>query len=452
MQIVDLIIKNGTIVTSRGRFRAGIAVDEGRIVLVGSESHLPDADSVIDAEGKCVLPGVIDAHVHFRDPGNPEREDFANGTAAAASGGVTTVLDMPGTVPAVLSADVFQEKVESIRDKAYVDFGLYGGATAENLEDLEGLAQAGAVAFKTYMPKGTSYSASDDVSLFRVFEKLASTSLRCSVHAENGAIIEYLAQKLLAEGRRDIMVHAESRPNFVEAEAISKAIVFANAVKAKVHIAHTSSSEGVQILQSAKAIGQKVTSESCPQYLLLTADDFRKEGPYAKIQPPLRSTTDVEALWEGLRNGIIDIVASDHAPYTKAEKEPGFTDLFKARSGMPGVETMLPLMLTKVNEGELSLERLVEAMSESVSRIFGLYPRKGKIEIGSDADFTIVDMGCEESIKAADLHTKWPESIVYDGWKVKGVPTATIVRGELVMREGQIVGKLGSGKLVRPGH
>ena len=211
-----------------------------------------------------------------------------------------------------------------------------------------------------------------------------------------------------------------------------------------------STSEGAQLVQSARATGQNVTAETCPQYLLVTADEMNRRGPYAKVQPPLRSAHHIQALWKGLRNGTIDIVGSDHAPCTKEDKELGYADIFAAPSGMPGVETMLPLMLTKVNEGELPLEKIAATMSESVSRIFGLYPEKGTIEIGSDADLTVIDLHCERTIKAEDLHTKCPESVIYDGWKAKGIPTATIVRGNLVMWEGENVGKAGNGKFVRP--
>lgn len=450
---VDLVIRNGTIVTPAGRLECGIAVDEERISLIGKEGHLPPADSVIDAKGKLILPGMIDAHVHFRDPQgqpNPDMEDFASGTAGAAAGGITMVFDMPGTVPAVLSASIVADKVKAIRGKAYVDFGLYGGAGAQNLEDLSELAHSGIVAFKTFMIGGPPSSVTDDLSLFKLLEKVEATGLPCSVHAENGSIVDYLIEKLSAAGRKEPMAHPESRPNYVEAEAISKAITFGNATKAKVHIAHMSTAEGVALMNSAKTAGQKVSVETCPQYLLLTAEEMKRKGPYAKINPPLRSNADSETLWEGLRSGVVDMVASDHAPHAKADKDVGFKDIWKAGPGMPGVETMLPLMLTKVSEGRLTLEQLTRVMSESVAKIFGLYPRKGAIQVGSDADFTIVDMRQEKTIKAQELRTKSRDLTVYDGWKVKGVPVGTVVRGKLVMWEGKLTGKPGVGKFVTP--
>ena len=454
MQTVDLVLKNGVVVTPSGRLEGGVAIDEGKIVLVGKEAHLPSADSIIDVKGRLILPGMIDAHVHFRDPakegGDPQMEDFASGTAAAAAGGITTVFDMPGSAPPVLSASVLEDKVRAIQNKAYVNFGLYGGAGIQNLEHFKELASAGVIAFKTFMITGSSYCATDDLSLLRVFEGVAATDLPCSVHAETGSVVDYLIGRLSAEGRRDPSAHPESRPNWVEAEAISKALILSDAANARVHIAHMSTREGAHLVSLAKAAGKRVTVETCPQYLLLTAEEMKRKGPYAKINPPLRSASDVRALWEALRKGIVDVVASDHAPHTQGDKDVGFTDIWKAGPGMPGVETMLPLMLTKVNEGAISLEDLVRVMSESVSKVFDLYPRKGTVQVGSDADLTIVDMKKEKTIKIGDLHTRARNLVVYDGWKVKGAPIGTIVCGQLVMWEGEKVGKQGVGRFVTP--
>jgi len=451
MQIVDLVIKNGTIVTSAGRFQAGIAIDEGRIAAIGKEVNLPKGDSVIDAKGKFILPGIIDAHVHFRDPGDTEKEDFATGTAAAAAGGVTTVLDMPNTRPPVLAISVLKDKIKSVQHKAHVDFGLYAGAGVRNLKELDALARGGVVAFKTFMPAGRANSASDDISLFRVFEKLASMNLPCSVHAESSDLIDYMKEKLLAEGRKDALAHAESRPNFVEEQSISKALIVAKVLGTRIHIAHLTTREGVRLIDLAKKAEQKISAETCPQYLLMTAEEMRHKGPYAKTNPPLRSADDVDELWKALRNGTIDILASDHAPHTKADKDLGFANIWEASSGMPGVETMLSLMLTKVNKGKLSLEVLARAMSESVSRIFGLYPRKGTIQVGSDADLSLIDLREKKTIRADDLHTKARDVTVYDGWKIKGAPIATIVRGRLVMWKGQILSPPGSGQFIARG-
>jgi allantoinase len=449
---VDMVLKNGRIITPAGRIDASIVIDKGKIALIASESHLPPADSSINLDGQYVLPGIFDAHVHFRDPNDAylETEDFASGTKAAAAGGVSTVLDMPNTCPPVISASALKDKLQKIEPKAYVNFGLYGGAGIQNLEELSSLASAGVVAFKTFVPAGRANSASDEVSLFRVFEKIASIGLPCSVHAENSSLIDFLKKRLVADNRNDLLAHTESRPNFVEAQAISNVLILANAAKARVHIAHMSTWEGVRLVALAKAMGHNTTAETCPQYLLLTVDKIERHSFYAKVNPPLRSKSDVRELWKAVKDRVIDILVSDHAPQPEGDKDSGLNDIWKASSGMPGVETMLPLMLTKVNEGLISLERLVEVLSESVSKIFGLYPRKGIIRVGSDADLTIVDMHRERTIRVDDLKTKAKDLVIYDGWKVRGVPVGTIVGGKIVMWDGEVVGRPGMGEFIFP--
>lgn len=458
MPILDLVIKNGKIVTPYDIFDGGIGVDEGKIVIIAKDDKLPKADNVIDANGNLVLPGLIDAHVHFREPGNEQREDFESGTKAAAAGGVTTVFEMPVSTPAVSSAEILEKRRNILKRKAVVDFALYGGAGTHNINEIPNLAKAGAISFKTFMhkpPKGREMEymgvyVTDDGSLFEVFKTVALTKLPISIHCENDALIEYMVERLKKAGRKDAMAHVESRPNFVEADAISKVIILSKAAGARAHIAHLSTEEGVQMIKQAKASGQMLTAETCPQYLLLTAEIMKKVGPYAKINPPLRSEKDNEALWKGLENGIIDIIASDHAPFTKEEKDIGIHDIWKAQSGSPQIETMLPLLLTKVNEGKISIQKLVKVTSENVAKIFNIYPKKGIIQIGSDADFVIVDINREAKISVEKMYSKAKDLTIYNGWRVKGLPIATIVRGEIVMKDGEVIGKLGYGDFISP--
>lgn len=447
-----MVIQNGTIVTPLGKLRAGIAVDEGKIVLIRNEQHLPAADHIFDAEGKFILPGAIDAHVHIKDPINGAAsgiETYASGTAAAAVGGITTVLLMPTTIPPIMDANTLQDQIVRIKHDSYVNFGLYGCACISNLTHFKELARAGVVAFKSYMPSGVLHSVSDDTSLYRVFEKIADTKLTSCVHAENSSIITYLTDKYSRERRDDPLAHAESRPNFAEEQAISTALIFSRVLNTKLHISHMSTREGVHLIETAKAAGRKVSAETCPQYLLLTAEEAARRGSRVRINPPLRSSQDVDELWRGIRDGTVDIIASDHAPHTKQEKETGF-EKWATSSGMPEMETMLSLMLTRVNEGKILLEDIARTMSESVAKIFGLYPKKGALQVGSDADFTIVDMTKEKIIKAEEMRTEGREFAVYDGWRVKGIPVATIVNGALIMAEGEIVGKQGTGTLASP--
>jgi allantoinase len=386
------------------------------------------------------------------------KEDFYTGTKAAAAGGVTTVFEMPVSTPAVSSAEILQRRKAIVTQKAVVDFALYGGAGIHNLEEIDGLARTGVIGFKTFMnkpPKGREIEyegayVTDYGTLFEVLTRVAETHLPLSIHAEDNAIITLLSEKLKQAGRTDVRAHAESRPNFVEAEAISNVILLAQETGTQVHIAHLSTHEGVQLIKHAKAGGQTLTTETCPHYLLLTVKDMDRLGPYAKINPPLRSQADMEELWHGLNDGTIDILVSDHAPYVVAEKEVGWTDIWKAQSGAPTIETMLQLMLTKVNEGTITLERLVKVTSENVARLFNIYPKKGTIQVGSDADFVIVDLHKTMTLDKTKMYSKARDLNIYDGMEVKGCPIITIVRGEIVMKDGYIYGHPGHGEFVSP--
>ena len=446
----DLVIRNGRLVLGDSVVQGGIAVKDGKIAAIAADAALPRVGNEIDAHGNFVLPGLIDCHVHFSRI-TEETEDFRSGTQAAAAGGLTTIFDMPGSdEKAVLDAVTLDDKRKEAESLAFVDFGLYGGAGKGNIAKISEMAQAGAIGFKTFMLRETSYSVDNDIQLYQVLEETARTGRPNCIHAENPDLVDYFAQRLIRAGRKDPIAHAESRPNICEVEAISRLFLLGKHSGARVHIVHMSTKEGVPILAQAKDKGQTVSAETCPQYLLLTKETMRKLGPYAKINPPLREEDDIKALWDGLSSGVVDIIASDHAPYTKEEKDLGRDDIWKAGPGNPGVETMVPLLLTKVNEGRLSIARFAEAMSTRVARLFGIYPKKGSLQVGSDADFTIVDMRKESVIEAGKLYTKSRALTLYDGWKVKGLPIMSVVRGAVVMQEGKVVGEEGYGRFVAP--
>lgn len=458
MSSIDLAIKGGKIVTPEGIFKAGIGVKRGEIVTIAKEHSLPPADTVIDVTGNFILPGVIDAHTHLREPGRTIREDFETGTKAAAASGVTTVFEMPLAIPCVASAEILQQRREIVGKRAVVDFGLYGGAGMHNIDKIPELAESGAIGFKTFLhgpPEGRDIEfegayATDDGALFEILKAIATTGLVSSIHAENNAIIQFLTQKLKKEGRKDVMAHPDSRPNFVEAETISSVIILANAAGSRLHIAHLSTREGLNLIRQAKVRGQKITVETCPHYLTFTTTVMNKLGPYVKINPPLRSEEDVAELWNGLNDGSIDMIVSDHAPYTREEKDPGWTNIWKAQSGAPTIETLLPLLLNKVNEGKLTLETLVRVTSERTAQVFGVYPRKGAIRVGSDADFAIIDLNKVVTVDKKTMYSKARELTPYDGWKVRGWPVMTIVRGQVVMKDGDVIGEPGYGEFISP--
>lgn len=454
---VDLVIKNGKILTCSGISDGGIAVDRGIIVAIAKDMNLPRADEVIDVCGNLVLPGVIDAHVHFRDPGLTHEEDFKTGSMAAAAGGVTTIIDMPSTVtprqPLTVNVKRLKEKIEIAKSKSCVDFGLNAlialipSGKFQELEDIKKLAESGVLGFKMFL--GTSIGKipiMDDGTVLAAFRAVAHCNLPLLVHAENEGIIRYSTAKLKSEKRTDYMAHVESRPNIAEAEAIQRALIFAGETKAKLHIVHVSSKEGVDLIRSAKEKGIHVTAETCPHYLLLSREDVMRLGGRMVVNPPVRSKENGQRLMEGLRTGHIDIITTDHAPVASEEKNA--KNVWEVRGGFPGVETSVPLMLTQVNKGLLSLRKYVELSSTNPARIFGLYPKKGTIGLGSDGDFTIVDLKKEGKIRSGKLKSKAKTS-PFDNWKVKGMPIYTIVRGKIVMQNEQLDSKPW-GQLISP--
>jgi len=438
----DLVIKNGKIVTSQCVYEGDdIAVKDGIIVAIDRQGSFPDAKEVIDATGKYVLPGVIDAHVHFREPGYEYKEDFGTGSMAAAYGGVTTVLDMPNNLPFCSTVDALQAKLKIIAPKAYVDYGLVVAVVGETVEEIPALAQNGANVFKIFMGSTVGgVPAPDDGGMLRAFQLVKGTGLRIGVHAENNPIMNYLTAKLKAEGRKDPLAHVEARPAVAEAEAIQRAILLAGEAGCKLHIYHLSSKQGAQLIREAQAKGIDVSAETGPHYLLLNEDYMKKVGGILKMNPPIRSREHGEALWQGIYDGTIGVIDTDHSPHSLEEKFNDENDIWKVTPGFVGVETEVPIMLTQVNAGRLTLCDYVKLASENPARLFNLYPRKGTIEVGTDGDFTIVDMDKEGVIDSDKLHSRFTVT-PFNGWRVKGMPIYTVVRGNIVMKHGEISGK-----------
>jgi allantoinase len=404
---------------------------------------------VVDAKGRIVLPGMIDMHVHFRDPGFTDREDFESGTRSAAAGGVTTVADMPNTVPSVVSAKAIREKFGIVDGKALVDYAFIGGAGELDAETLLAMADEGIVGYKTFMIARFKELAASDGQMLDNFRTIAETGLPCLIHAENQDIVARGMEKAIALGRRDPIAHAEFRPAVAEDEATTRTILLARESGVHLHICHMSTKGSAEALGWAKKNGQNVTGETSANYLLLNAEIMKEIGPYAKIDPPLRGPEDQKALWRALNSGVIDAIASDHAPYPKEEKDKGWENIFDAPSGGTGIQTHLPLMLDSVDKGKITLKRLVETFSANPARIMGLYPRKGALVPGADADLIIVDPDAAFQIRGEDLYSK-QKVTAFEGYKGKGIPVTTIVRGEIIMEEGTVIGKPGYGEYQRP--
>ena len=434
--VADLVIKNGTIVSPTEVYQAGIAVTNGKIVSISSNENLPNASKTIDASGLMVLPGVIDVHVHFRDPGYTYKEDFASGSQAAAAGGVTTIFDMPNNSPSVKNVEAFQKKVEEAKAKAVVDYALYGLLTVGNLQDVSPLIDAGVIGFKCYMGETVgSIPPPPDGEMLDQFAVLASRNRRVAVHAENDPILQYRIRKLKGEGRSDAHAHYESRTHIVEEEAVSRAIMYAKEAGNKLHIAHLSSIRGVGLLREAKRRKQDVTAETGPHYLLLDDKQYEKIGSLMKMNPSIKLDGDKAALWEALNDGTVDMIATDHSPHALEEKQKPM--IFDCISGFPGVETAVPLMLTAVNKGMIPITRYVQVSSFNPARAWGLYPRKGNISVGADADLIIVDMKKESRVEPEKFYSKAKWS-PFDGFELKGQPVYTIVRGNVVMDHGHV--------------
>jgi dihydroorotase len=343
--------------------------------------------------------------------------------------------------------EAFKQKVEMIKKKAYVDYGLVAAIVSDSIPEIPKLAEEGINVFKIFMGETVGgVPAPDDGGILKAFKLVAETGLRVGVHAENNAIMDFFKAELQKAGRTDPLAHVEARPNIAEAETIQRAIILAAEAGCKLHIYHMSSKEGVQLVKEAKAKGIQVSAETGPHYLLLDCNYMKKVGSIMKMNPPIRSRENGEALWHGLLDGIVEVIATDHSPHAPEEKIK--ENIWEAIPGFTGVEASVPLMLTQVNEGRLSLPNYVKLASENPARLFNLYPRKGTIQIGSDADFTIVDMAKEGIIESAKLHSK-TKITPFDGWKVKGLPVYTIVRGKVVMKDGEIVGKP-QGEYIRP--
>jgi allantoinase len=448
LMTVDCVIKNGRLILPTGVTEASLVIDEGKIVGIMRSSE-PASDKLIDAKGKYVLPGMVDTHVHLRDPGNTDRENFESGTQAAAAGGVTTVIDMPNTVPATVTVRALEEKKLIASKKALVDYGFIGGAGEVLEEDLRGLAKAGVTGFKSFMIARFKELAASDYQLIKNFEVIADESLPCMIHAENQNIVDRSMEEAKLLGRIDPLAHCEFRPAIAEIEATMRSIILARDSEVHLHICHMTTAEAVDILSEAQNQGQDVSAETSTNYLLLNENDMKEKGPYAKVDPPLRKSSDQIRLWEGLNDGTINILASDHAPYTKEEKDKGWNNIFDAPSGGVVIETSLPLMLNSVNEGKISLERLCEVFSTNPAILNSIYPKKGILAIDADADLVIADLDKPFKIQGEDLKTN-QKITAYEGMKGVGMPIITMVRGEVVYESGQVTGKPGYGQFLNP--
>ena len=440
----SILITNARILRQGKLTRANILVAEGRINSV-TGSKQSNADATVDAKGRIVIPGLVDGHAHLYDPAFSYREGFLSGTSAAAAGGVTSVVEMVLTTP-VDTPDRVRAKIDVGQRGSIIDFSLHAGMmNLENLRNIHAISQLGVRSFKTFTCK--PYYV-DDHTLMSLLRETSVNHSILDVHAEDEDVANENLRRLQAAGRKDPMSHAEWKPNLAEEVAVKKLIQFARNIGARVHISHLSTHEGVEAIRKAKREGVRITAETCPHYLTFTRKDMKKQGPYLKMNPSLKGPRDAAALWRGLRDGAVDIVTSEHAPGTRAEKEPGWKNIWKAWGGVPAIETMLPVLLSEgVNKHRITLPTLQRVCCENPAKIFGFYPRKGVIQEGADADLVILDLKLRRKVRAVDLHQKvdWTP---YEGWVLKGWPVMTMRRGEILFKDNQLLAKPGTAEFL----
>lgn len=444
---LDLIVKGGKVFLNGELVDASVGIKDGVIVKIAKEYSMPKAGAYVDAEGSLVLPGMVDMHVHFRDPGCTDEEDFATGTTSAACGGVTTVADMPNTKPPTINPETFMKKVEAIKSKALIDYALYAGASLPWLHLLDKVFKLGAIGLKIYMATTFKELLIPREKLAKVFREASKHGALCLIHGENydALIKKFTGLNSPLKGPLD---YAKVRDARIEWSGVVKALREALETSVRIHICHISSRGVVEALTKARKYGLKVTGETCPHYLLLTSRDLRRAGPLAKVDPPVKSWYHRVALWRALIEGSIDVVASDHAPHSMDERKEGYVDFMKAPSGFAGVELTLCLMLDCVNRGLLTISRVVELYSTNPARILGLYPKKGVLREGADADLTLVSMNRLFKIREDKLHSKNPQT-PFEGRLVKGAPRITLVRGRVVAGEGEVKESLGMGLMLK---
>lgn len=434
--MTDLILKGGTVVHENGRETADIAITGELISAIGAPGTLGDALEVVDVSGHHLIPGGIDMHVHFREPGYTHKEDWGTGTQAAAMGGVTTVFEMPNTNPPTRSAIELRQK-QDCAQKACVDFGLYGLLAEDNIDEIPGLIEAGANAFKCFMGNTFGNLPSPSTgAMLEGFELIAASGLRISLHAETASIMAWRQAKLEAAGLNAPLHHIAARPEVVAIEAVARAAILAEWTGARIHVLHISSAGELRPLAEAKARGVDVTGETCPCYLFLDSRDYDRLGSIIRVNPPVREEKDSKAIWDALQSGVVDMIATDHAPHTPEEKRKDI--IWQADCGFPGVETQMPLMLTEVAAGRMTLEHYVRISSANPARAFGLYPMKGRLAVGAHADIAVLDMAREEIVQAARLHSRG-KITPFEGRKTVGAPVHTLVRGHFVQRDRTLV-------------
>lgn len=452
----DLAVTNGLIVLEDGVIRGNLGICEGKIAAIvpGHCAGPEDMTAVraLDAKGCYVMPGAIDTHTHFFEPGADYREDFAYGTRAAASGGFTCIMEMPNSNPAVVDAASFHLKKQLAEKGAVTDYAIWAGATADNQEHLAELKELGCVAYKAFtLDAGPTFPYLNTELEIEAMQKVAELNAILGFHAEDPVIIAELAKRYRSRPW-SLQLHDQARPYYAELAAINQIILFAKETGCPVHICHLSIPEGAELIKKAKQDGVDITAESCSHYFLLNVEDDAKFDTYALIQPPIRPKWRMEKMWRYLFDGTIDYLATDHAPYTGADKEPADGDKWNVIGGAPSIDTAFPLMFDEaVLKRGMSPVQFAGLSAANAAKRFRLYPQKGSIQIGTDADLAIIDPNQTWRIDRSKSYSKTRNTkFPYQGRKVDCRVTTTIVRGKIVFNRGEILAESGYGQFVCP--
>ena len=456
---LDTLIKNAQVVLETGIARLDVGIEAGRIAALLDAADGINARQIIDASGQLVLPGAIDIHFHCRAPAWPQRGDFSTETRAAAAGGVTTIFEMPVSKPCCSTAAIFRQRRALADANAWVNFALYAAPGMLQRDEVHALAAEGAIAFKIFMTSAPAGRDDEFEGLclteapeqLRAMQLVAETGRLCVAHAEDNALLSHYTAQLQAAGRNDLRAHIESRPPHVEALAIATLLTLNAVAGVRLHIAHVTSMAALAVLRRHQAEGADVSGETCPQYLFFTEEDFLRIGAWARINPPIRGQADQDALWQALADGTLLAVTTDHSPFTVEEKERASESIWSVPPGAPGVEELVPAMLDAALSGRIGVNEAVRLISTNGARRFGIYPRKGVIAPGSDADIVLYDPADSTTIHQDMLFSKARASDkLYEGMTFRGRVTRTLVNGATVYADGEIVGVRGGGRFVRP--
>jgi len=443
--IVDSVLTNAKAYLNKEIVDCSIAVENGRIFKIGKETQMPNADEKTNLRNLLVLPGLIDVHVHLRDEGKAYKEDFYTGTAAAAAGGITTVLDMPNNYPVTMSTETLKNRMRIAENRNLVNIGFYS-EFPNDLGDAVAIAAEGAVGFKLFLARQVGgLNVDDDEALQEAFTRVGELGVPVAVHAEDKVLLMANEERLKRANRHGPAAFLKAHSERVELKAVERLLEINAQTGARLHFCHMTTEEGLNAVVEAKKSGRNVTCEVTPHHLLLSKADYEHYGLMLTVMPPLRGESSIEALWKGVADGLVDVLGSDHAPHALSEKSAG--SVWDVKVGVPGLETSLPLMLTMVRKNRISLAHLVQMLSEKPAEIFGLRDR-GCLAQGNKADLTVVDFKRKFRIDASKFHSKAKFS-PFNGWEVQGRPVKTFVNGLLVMDEQEIVAKAGRGEVIR---